>query len=149
MSTLLSDFTHFSDSGGSAMGRGIYAMQDLNEDVRMYGSSGGVNNIMRMKLGSDAKTISVMGARDLLAKEIASGSKLGRSLTGVYEKDAMSIVAAAKGYHAIVRDNWGNNTWSAFLSRDKLSISMQFHRVTPGDVRKANRGTLTWDKMER
>ena len=151
MNTLLDDYTFFSDSGGSAMGRGIYAMQDLNEDVRMYGSSGGVNNIMRMKLDSDAKTITLSDARNLYAKEMASGSRLARSLAGVYEKDAMSIVAASKGYSAIVRTSYSNssNEWGNILSRDKLSISMQYHRVTPGDIKKANKGTLTWNTMER
>lgn len=149
MNTLLDDYTFFSDSGGSAMGRGIYAMQDLNSDVRSYGSSRGVNNIMRMKLDSDAKTISYDDARNLYAKEISSGSRLGRSLSGVYEKDAISIVAASKGYAAITRNSTGVNEWGNILSRDKLSISMQFHRVTPNDIKKANRGTLTWNTMER
>lgn len=149
MSTLLKDYTHFSDSGGSAMGRGIYAMQDLNQDVRLYGSSGGVNNIMRMKLDSDAKTISYDAALSLYSKEIRSGSQLGKSLQGVYEKDAISIVAAAKGYSAITRDHGNGNEWGNILSRDKLNVSMQYHRVTPKDVKKAQAGTLTWNTMEK
>ena len=149
MNTLMDDYTFFSDSGGSAMGRGIYAMQDLSQDVRMYGSSGGVNNIMRFKLDSDAKTISYDAATALYAKEIRSGSRLGRALSGVYEKDAISIVAAAKGYSAITRDRGNGNEWSNILSRDKLNVSMQYHRVTPKDIKKAQAGTLTWNTMER
>lgn len=151
MNTLMHDYTFFSDSGGSALGRGIYAMQDLNDDVRLYGSSGGVNNIMRMKLDSDAKTISYSNARTLYERELASGSRLGKSLKGIYEKDAISIVAAAKGYSAITRTSFSNssNEWGNILSRDKLSISMQYHRVTPNDIKKAQRGTLTWNTMER
>ena len=153
MSTLMKDYTYFSDSGGSAMGRGIYAMEDLNRDVEGYGSrSGSVNNIMRFKLDSDAKTISYENARQLYSKEISSGSRLGKSLSGVYEKDAISIVAAAKGYSAITRDGYGyngSNTWVNILSRDKLSVSMQYHRVTPNDIKKANKGVLTWNTMEK
>ena len=149
MNTLMHDYTFFSDSGGSALGRGIYAMQDLNSDVRLYGSSSGVNNIMRFKLDSDAKTISISDARMLYAKELASGSRLGKALTGVYEKDGMSIVAAAKGYAAITRDHSGGNTWINILSRDKMSVSMQYHRVTPNDIKKANKLSLTWKTMEK
>ena len=151
MNTLMHDYTFFSDSGGSALGRGIYAMQDLNDDVRMYGASSGVNNIMRMKLDSNARTININDARTLYERELASGSQLGRSLKGIYEKDAISIVAASKGYSAITRTSFSNssNEWGNILSRDKLSISMQFHRVTQNDIRKAQRGTLTWNTMEK
>ena len=153
MNTLMDNYTFFSDSGGSAMGRGIYAMEDLNSDVQSYGSSrGSVNNIMRFKLDSDAKKISLSDARDLYNKELSSGSRLGKSLQGVYEKDGISIVAAAKGYSAITRDHYGyhgTNEWANILSRDKLSVSMQYHRVTPNDIKRANKGTLTWNTMEK
>lgn len=150
LNTLMQDFTHFSDAGGSALGRGIYAMHDLNQDVRLYGSSGGVNNIMRFKLDSDAKSIRYSEANTLYSKELASGSKLGRALQGVDRRDAVSIVAAAKGYSAILHDNFNHGQeWVSILSRDKVTISMQYHRVTPKDIKKAQSGVLTWNTMER
>lgn len=148
MNTLMEDFTHFSDSGGSMMGRGIYAMHDLSEDVGSYGSNSGVNNIMRFKLNSDAKTISWGAAQAMYSNELASGSKLGRALKGIDSKDGISIVAAAKGYAAITYDTLGKD-WINILSRDKLSASMQFHRVTQNDRRAAQRGKLTWYTMEK
>lgn len=150
LSTLMNDFTHFSDSGGSALGRGIYAMHDLNQDVRLYGSSGGVNNIMRFKMDSDAKSISYSKATSLYSKELSSGSSLGRALQGIDRRDAVSIVAAAKGYSVILHDNFNHGQeWVSILSRDKVSISMQYHRVTPADIKKAKTGVLTWNTMER
>ena len=149
MNMLMEDFTHFSDSGGSVYGRGLYAMQDLNKDVRLYGSDGGVNNIMRMKLDGDARTIDHNDAKALLTRELSSGSRLGNALRGITERDAISIVAASKGYSAITTTKWDGDVWGNILSRDRLNISMQFHRVTPNDIKKANAGTLTWNLMEK
>ena len=98
--------TRYSDSGGSVYGRGLYFADNYGESASYGVTSGNINKtaVMRAKLNSNAKTISLNSVRSGLSSEMASGSKLGKTLSKIYKSDshsAESIYALSKGYNVI------------------------------------------------
>lgn len=95
--------TRVSDTGGSVYGRGIYFADNYSRST-VYGNARGniqKSAVIRGKLNSNAKVISYSKATSGLQQEIASGSKLGRSLSRMDNKSAVSMYALSKGYNVI------------------------------------------------
>lgn len=95
--------TRTSDNGGSVYGRGLY-FADNRSDSTLYGNTRG--NVKRTavvaaKLNSNANVIQYNTAFMGMQREINSGSKLGRALSRVDTKSAVSIYAVSKGYNVI------------------------------------------------
>lgn len=114
--------TRTSDNGGSAYGRGLYF-------ATTYGSSAGYGRtigdikstaVMRAKLNNNAKIISYSNAVNGCRKEIASGSKLGKTLAKCDNASAHSIYAMCKGYNVI---SDGYNDYMNILNRGALTMS--------------------------
>ena len=116
--------TRYSDSGGSAYGRGLYFANDYRES-RYYGNTTGnikSTAMIRCKLNSNAKTIDYHQAKRGLANEISSGSKLGKSLAKINNRDsqsAVSIYALSKGYNVITSGHGYFNV----LNRNAVTMS--------------------------
>jgi len=154
---MMDNETFYSDTGGSAYGRGIYFMGEsknsnesfvLSKDVRIYGS-GSHSNIIRAKLNDNAKTISIDNVDTLLRKEINSGSALGKKLNTLDRADGRSIMAISKGYNVITDSSGFSTGVTVVLDRSAISMSYTYHRVTANDRSKANSGSLKWKDMEK
>lgn len=121
--------TRYSDSGGSAYGRGLYFADDYGESVNWYGNTTGniqKTAVMRAKLNANAKTIDISSVRSGLSREMASGSKLGKTLKKIYSKDdasAESIYALSKGYNVIISGSGYFNV----LNRNAMTMSKTIH----------------------
>ncbi len=116
--------TRYSDSGGSVHGRGLYFATSYTDSVG-YGSRSGnikATAVMRAKLNANAKTITTSAVSRLTQQEIASGSKLGKSLQKIYRSDtasAWSLCALAKGYN-VIDSGWG---YYNVLNRNAMTMS--------------------------
>lgn len=133
---MLEENTFFSDTGGSVVGRGIYISNELWRAQR-YASHDTDGAVMRFKLKDGTKVIKLSSAENLLSREIASGSKFGKALSGIDRHDAVSIVAAAKGYHVIDLD-WRTN----LLTRDAVTMSYSF-----ASGKNLSHRTSDWKKL--
>ena len=114
--------TRVSDNGGSAYGRGIYFADSYYESAYGYGNkSGNIKQtaVMRAKLNNNAKTINYSQARTGATQEIASGSKLGRTLSRCDRASQASIYAMSKGYNVISSGNGYLN----ILNRNAITMS--------------------------
>lgn len=116
--------TRYSDNGGSVYGRGIYFADDYG-DSKIYGSTTGnikATAMIRCKVNSNAKAINYSSARSGLQAEIASGSKLGKTLSKINRTDsqsAVSIYALSKGYNVITSGHGYFNV----LNRNAVTMS--------------------------
>lgn len=121
--------TRYSDSGGSAYGRGLYFADDYSSSANWYGNTtGNVQRtaVVRCKLNGNARTIDYTRARRGLATEIASGSKLGKSLAKINRTDdesAVSLYALSKGYNVISSGHGYFNV----LNRNAVTMSKDIH----------------------
>ena len=116
--------TRYSDNGGSVYGRGLYFANDYHSS-RVYGNKTGdirSTAIIRCKLNSNARTIDYNQASRGLRSEIASGSKLGKSLSKIARRDsesAVSMYAMSKGYNVITSGHGYFNV----LNRNAVTMS--------------------------
>ena len=116
--------TRYSDNGGSVYGRGLYFADDYS-DSKVYGNKTGdikSTAMIRAKLNSNAKTIDYGQAKRGLSREMASGSKLGKSLSKIARRDsesAVSIYALSKGYNVITSGHGYFNV----LNRNAVTMS--------------------------
>ena len=116
--------TRYSDNGGSVYGRGLYFADDY-VGSKVYGNKTGdikSTAMIRAKLNSNAKTIGYSQATSGLRREIASGSKLGKSLGKIARRDsesAVSIYALSKGYNVITSGHGYFNV----LNRNAVTMS--------------------------
>ena len=92
--------TRVSDTGGSVHGRGIYFADSYSSSVSYGNRSGNVNQtaVVRVKLSPSARVVSTSAAARGVAKEINSGSKLGKALSRIGYQDQTAVWALAKGY---------------------------------------------------
>lgn len=117
--------TRYSDNGGSAYGRGLYFANSYSESAQYYGNKSGdikATAVMRCKLNSNAKAIDYYTAKSNLSTEIASGSKLGKTLRKINSRDsqsAVSIYAMCKGYNVITSGHGYFN----ILNRNAVTMS--------------------------
>ena len=114
--------TRTSDIGGSAYGRGIYFATTYGSSAGYGNTRGDINKtaVMRAKLNNNAKIISYNNAVSGCQKEIASGSKLGKTLAKCDTKSAHSIYAMCKGYNVI---DDGYNDYMVILNRNAMTMS--------------------------
>lgn len=114
--------TRVSDNGGSVYGRGIYFADNYHESAYGYGNSSGnikKTAVMRAKLNNNAKTISYSNAVSGARQEMASGSKLGKTLSKCDSSSVASIYAMSKGYNVISSGNGYLNV----LNRNAITMS--------------------------
>ena len=99
--------TRVSDTGGSVHGRGIYFADNYHGAIAYGNRRGSINQtaVVRVKLNTNAKTISESRADSGVMREINSGSKLGKAIANVGHRDRTAVWALAKGYDAIVASN--------------------------------------------
>ena len=116
--------TRVSDTGGSAYGRGIYFADSYSHSTSHYGDTRGnvkATAVMRAKLNNNAKVINITKARHGASQEIASGSKLGRTLAKCDSQSQPSIYAMAKGFNVISANN-GTGYYN-ILNRNAITMS--------------------------
>ena len=113
--------TRVSDNGGSVYGRGIYFADSYYGSTRYGNSTGNVKKtaVMRGKLNSNAKVINYYTASQGASREMASGSKLGKTLRKCDSDSRASIYAMAKGYNVITSGHGYYN----ILNRNAITMS--------------------------
>lgn len=113
--------TRVSDTGGSVYGRGIYFASDYGDSVAYGNRRGDIKRtaVIRGKLNSNARVISYNSASSGLSAEIRSGSKLGRSLSKMDTKSAVSMYALSKGYNVIT----SGHSYINILNRNAVTMS--------------------------
>ena len=96
-----------SDTGGSVHGRGFYYADSYRGSVAYGNRSGNVAQtaVIRVKLSPSARTISTSAASNGVAREINSGTKLGKALAKIGSQDRTAVYSLAKGYDAMVAGN--------------------------------------------
>jgi hypothetical protein len=127
--TLRGSVTRVSDTGGSAHGRGIY-FGDSYRSSAVYGDhKNNINKtaVMRGKLTPTAKIIYESNADSAVAREMRSGTKLGRLLTNVHYQDRTALYALVHGYDAIVDRSTG---YHVIINRGALVMSNTFKAQT-------------------
>lgn len=131
--------TYFSDSGGSAYGRGIYTYNDLSADISAYGTNGRQRDaVMRFKLNSNARvvdyyTIASQYYQSSLSKQFRDS------------ESGISVYALSKGYNVI---KGGGGSYYNVLSREAVDMSTTFHRVNAQDYSDARNRRADWKKMK-
>lgn len=113
--------TRVSDNGGSVYGRGIY-FADSYSGSTSYGRTTGdakKTAVIRAKLNNNAKPIDYSTASKGAKAEMASGSKLGRTLSRCDSDSRASIYAMAKGYNVITSGHGYFNV----LNRNAITMS--------------------------
>ena len=105
--TIKGSVVRVSDTGGSVHGRGVYFADNYHASVVYGNRSGDITKtaVVRVKLSPTAKTISTHAAASGVAREINSGSKLGKALSKVGQTDRTAVWSLAKGYDAMVASN--------------------------------------------
>ena len=113
--------TRVSDNGGSVYGRGIYFADDYHGSVGYGNTSGNIQKtaVVRAKLNSNAKVINYYTASQGASSEIASGSKLGKTLRKCDSDSRASIYAMSKGYNVITSGHGYYNV----LNRNAITMS--------------------------
>lgn len=114
-------YTRVSDTGGSAYGRGVYFADSYGESASYGSTRGNVKKtaVMRGKLNNNAKVVNYYTAKQGVSSEIASGSKLGKTLRTADSASQVSIYAMAKGYNVIASGHGYMN----ILSRNAVTMS--------------------------
>lgn len=116
--------TRYSDSGGSVYGRGLYFADNYGDSTGYGYTRGNIKStaVVRAKVNSNAKIINIDQVKRGLSNEMASGSKLGKSLSKIYRRDhhsAESIYALSKGYNVIISGHGYFNV----LNRNAITMS--------------------------
>lgn len=119
--TIRGTVTRVSDTGGSVHGRGIYFADNYSGSATYGHTRGDIDRtaVVRAKLSPTAKTISTKNASIGVAKEISSGTKLGRALTKIDFADRTAIWSLAKGYDVMV----ASNGYHVVINRSALIMS--------------------------
>ena len=113
--------TRVSDDGGSVYGRGIYFADGYSSSTSYGNTRGDVKRtaVMRAKLNNNAKVINYYTASQGATAEIASGSKLGKTLRKCDSDSRVSIYAMSKGYNVISSGHGYMNV----LNRNAITMS--------------------------
>lgn len=112
------DFTMYSDSGGSAHGRGIYFATNYN-DSSVYGNRGQNPKTIRVKMTSD-KVIKESQLSTDYNKALQRGDKLAVSCSKAGGTDGRNLYALAKGYD-VIKAGW--SPYVVVLNRRALTAS--------------------------
>lgn len=113
--------TRVSDDGGSVYGRGLYFADSYSSSASYGKTRGDVKKtaVMRGKLNNNAKVINYYTASQGASKEIASGSKLGKTLRKCDSDSRVSLYAMSKGYNVIASGHGYLNV----LNRNAITMS--------------------------
>lgn len=113
--------TRVSDDGGSVYGRGIYFADSYSSSASYGNTRGDIKKtaVMRAKLNNNAKVINYYTASQGVSNEIASGSKLGKTLKRCDSDSRVSIYAMSKGYNVIASGHGYLNV----LNRNAITMS--------------------------
>ena len=92
---------------GSVHGRGIYFADNYQGSTTYGRIPGDIKRtaVIRAKISPSANIVSTNMAAQGVAKEISSGTKLGRALSKIDHTDRTAIWSLAKGYDAMVASN--------------------------------------------
>jgi hypothetical protein len=114
-------YTRVSDDGGSVYGRGIYFADSYSGSTSYGNTRGDVKKtaVMRGKLNNNAKVVNYYTAKQGASQEIASGSKLGKTLKGCDSDSRVSLYAMSKGYNVISSGHGYFNV----LNRNAITVS--------------------------
>lgn len=114
-------YTRVSDDGGSVYGRGIYFADSYSGSASYGKTRGDVKKtaVMRGKLNNNAKVINYYTASQGASQEMASGSKLGRTLKKCDSDSRVSVYAMSKGYNVIASGHGYLN----ILNRNAITVS--------------------------
>lgn len=125
-SMMLDRNTAFSDSGGSAYGRGLYFCNDLRSDISWY-ANGTASSLIRAKYSANANVIKYSNVVSGVNAEIAKGSALGNALRQIgTSADRASCYAAAKGYNVIDNGSGYRNV----LSREAIMMDWDYKALS-------------------
>lgn len=131
---MFSDDTWYSDSGGSAYGVGIYASNNLKDDIQAYSQRNRKSCIMEFKLNANASIIEERQVLQAMRDEIASGSAFGKALNRIEYYSAESIYALSMGHNVIV-DNivpqWRD--YHVILDRGAVDMNYTYHKLTDAE----------------
>ena len=121
------DFTRFSDTGGSAYGRGLYFSNDYSGSASYGNTRGNIQKtaMVRCKLNSSAKIIDYSTARQGYFAECKKTTKFGQALFHCDIEDGISLWALSKGFNVITssKNTSGRDTYFNVLDRSALTIS--------------------------
>lgn len=112
------DFTMYSDSGGSAHGRGIYFATDYY-DSSLYGNRGQNPKTLRAKITSD-KVVSEGKISQEYSRALQRGDKLATACSQARGADARNLYALAKG-HDVIKADYGS--YVVVLNRRAMTVS--------------------------
>lgn len=119
------DFTMYSDSGGSAHGRGIY-FADSYTGSTAYGNSS-KSKVMRAKVTS-GKSVSESRISSDYHTALNRGDKLARACSRADSASRVNLYALAKGYN-VIDAGWG---YKVVLNRGALTVSSKTKNATGG-----------------
>lgn len=137
------DFTMYSDSGGSAYGKAIYA-SDSYSGSAAYGR-GAKSLTMRMKIVDGSRFVSQSKLQSMLSSEMSSGSKLGKVLRSVDPSSRLGVLALAKGI-AGSYDGYtsaGNDRYYMIYDRSALAASKDLKQSSYGSNWKKSQTKYT------
>ena len=118
------DFTKLSDSGGSAIGKGIYFADNYYHVSVSYGDGGqGRSTVMRMKLNSNAWPVSTNTVDRGIQRDIRRNSKMGKLYKKMNRSDARTIWAINNGYNVINTGNSSFYDYHSVIDRSAISLS--------------------------
>lgn len=122
------DFTMYSDSGGSAYGRGIYFADSFRESSLYQQGAQNKNWTMRAKITS-GKTISTGQLTRDFSRALNAGDKLANACDRFSTRDSLNLYALAKGYSAVID---GSSGYHMILNRGCLTMSKTTKRPNSG-----------------
>ena len=112
------DFTMYSDSGGSAHGRGIYFATSFY-DSAMYGRPGQNPKVMRAKI-TGGKSVSESKITNDYMNALRRGDKLATACSKADSASRVNLYALAKGY-SVIDASW--SSYKVVLNRGALTVS--------------------------
>lgn len=121
------DFTMYSDSGGSAHGKGIYFADDFGES-KVYGHGTSDTLMMRAKI-TGGRTITESKLSSDYNRALASGDKLALACSNADSSSARNLYGLAKGYSTI------DCGWSYYVVLNRGALTMSSQTVNPTNKR--------------
>ena len=114
------DFTMYSDSGGSAYGKGIYFASSVPSSASYAQGAQKHPTMMRAKI-TGGKAISATQASRDYSSALARGDKLARACSRADSSSRVNLYALAKGYDIVTTSNY-----HMVLNRRCLSVSDKY-----------------------
>lgn len=122
------DFTMYSDSGGSAHGKGIYFADNFG-DSKVYGSGSSDTLMMRAKI-TGGRSITESKLSSDYRNALASGDKLALACSNADSSSARNLYGLAKGYSTI------DCGWNYHVVLNRGALTMSDRTINPTGKRK-------------